>query len=118
MENLKIEMKSEYQDTWEPTTLEYFYQVIAITRDILQQSPLACKGVTVDDYSDKRALWSIRAGKTVSTPILEFRLAEGTECPKCNAKFIGVAGALSRRDNRTMICSPCGAREAYEDMTL
>ena len=29
-----------------------------------------------------------------------------------------VMNALSRRDNRTYICSPCGTKEAFVDMGL
>jgi hypothetical protein len=42
-------------------------------------------------------------------------------CPTCsgyipNNKTPGAyVGALSRRDNKTEICSPCGEREAMED---
>jgi len=50
--------------------------------------------------------------------MLLFRLAEGTVCPVCGAKFQDVAGALSRRDNKTRICSDCGTREAIEDIKM
>ena len=36
-------------------------------------------------------------------------------CPKCNFQFLEGTGALSRRDNKTEICSDCGIREAMED---
>jgi hypothetical protein len=45
------------------------------------------------------------------------------ECPRChhgipNDEFRGeYPGALSRRDNKTYICSECGTKEALEDMT-
>ena len=34
-------------------------------------------------------------------------------CPLCNKEYIGV-GALSRKDNKTEICSECGSKEAIE----
>lgn len=37
------------------------------------------------------------------------------QCPKCNKHYIKSTGALSRRDNKTMICSNCGTVEALED---
>ena len=37
------------------------------------------------------------------------------ECPKCNKKYANGRGALSRRDNKTEICSDCGCQEAIED---
>lgn len=36
------------------------------------------------------------------------------KCPKCGKMFKGV-GAISRRDNKTEICSECGTKEAFED---
>jgi len=38
----------------------------------------------------------------------------GKLCPKCK-KIITLYPALSRRDNKTFICSDCGAQEALED---
>ena len=35
------------------------------------------------------------------------------ECPKCDETYAGVS-ALSRADNKTNICSPCGREEAWE----
>mgnify|MGYP002513289907 CR=1 FL=1 len=39
---------------------------------------------------------------------------ENKICPKCGKTFEGV-GALSRRDNKTEICSECGRKEAIND---
>ena len=36
------------------------------------------------------------------------------KCPKCGKQSTGYP-ALSRRDNKTNICSPCGIVEALED---
>ena len=36
-------------------------------------------------------------------------------CPKCGNKIVGYP-AISRRDNKTEICSYCGQIEALEDM--
>lgn len=33
------------------------------------------------------------------------------KCPRCGAKNVKL-DALSRKDNKTMICSPCGIDEA------
>lgn len=35
-------------------------------------------------------------------------------CPKCG-KFCEKLLALSRRDNKTMICNDCSMKEAFED---
>lgn len=36
-------------------------------------------------------------------------------CPKCGKKYTDYP-AISRRDNKTEICSDCGLAEALEDM--
>ena len=36
------------------------------------------------------------------------------KCPRCKKHYIGHS-ALSRKDNETNICSPCGTAEALED---
>ena len=36
------------------------------------------------------------------------------KCPKCGG-LLGKRPALSRRDNKTDICSECGYKEAMED---
>jgi len=35
-------------------------------------------------------------------------------CPRCNKMYTGFP-ALSRVDNKTSICSPCGTEEALND---
>ena len=35
-------------------------------------------------------------------------------CPICKRRFIGM-GAISRKDNKTEICSECGTEEAMFD---
>lgn len=39
-------------------------------------------------------------------------------CPRCGVRELpdGYPGALSRADNATELCSPCGNEEAFEDM--
>lgn len=35
-------------------------------------------------------------------------------CPRCGASYFGI-GAISRKDNKTEICSFCGTEEAMLD---
>lgn len=37
------------------------------------------------------------------------------KCPRCGKRYQKGKGALSRRDNKTEICSQCGFNEAIED---
>lgn len=39
-------------------------------------------------------------------------------CPRCNMFPTGEHPATSRRDNKTGICSSCGANEALFDMVI
>ena len=41
-------------------------------------------------------------------------MTKGFKCPKCNIMSYKYP-ALSRRDNKTDICSKCGEIEAFED---
>ena len=46
---------------------------------------------------------------------------EMKKCPRCGEDSMDdreVMNALSRRDNHTYICSPCGTQEAFVDMGL
>ena len=38
-------------------------------------------------------------------------------CPKCGCVYTGVS-ALSRTDNKTLICPDCGIREALEALEI
>lgn len=42
------------------------------------------------------------------------KMAEIAKCPRCGKENVKL-DALSRKDNKTMICSNCGTQEAIED---
>lgn len=42
---------------------------------------------------------------------------DGMTCPKCYMEFTAYP-ALSRKDNKTYICSPCGVNEAMMDFVV
>ena len=47
--------------------------------------------------------------------------ADRTTCPRCKWNLLKGAtykNALSRRDNKTMVCADCGTQEALEDSRL
>lgn len=113
VKDLKIEMKSQWEEEWHPTTPDMFLETVQLTRKIIIET--GDQRHNPKDYSDDRAIHALAGGLTVSTPTLLFRLAEGTECPRCHAKFMKAQGALSRSDNQTLICSACGMKEAMSD---
>lgn len=43
---------------------------------------------------------------------------ETKPCPICGEPFIEAEGALSRKDNKTMICSDCGTAEALKSIAF
>lgn len=111
--DLKIEMKSRWKEKWSPATPEKFLETIRFTRDIIRET--GDQRHDPDVYSDERATYALASGEIVSTPALQFRLAVGRECPLCHVKFAESCGALSRSDNKTLICPACGMREAMSD---
>jgi predicted RNA-binding Zn-ribbon protein involved in translation (DUF1610 family) len=123
MKDIKIEMKGSDSEIWKGTTLNNFYEVLKITRSIIRDREMMEKGTKeyspsnlFQEYTENKALWSIATGKIISTPVLEFRLADGINCPKCGVRFVKKYGSLSRRDNKTYICSACGTLEGIEDL--
>lgn len=42
------------------------------------------------------------------------RRVDSLKCPKCGKEYTKLL-ALSRKDNKTMICDSCGMQEAFED---
>ena len=42
-------------------------------------------------------------------------MSEENECHRCGEGYAPGFAALSRRDNKTEICPPCGTSEALED---
>lgn len=53
-------------------------------------------------------------GKTIGAEITSERMREYMECPICGKESERLL-ALSRKDNKTMICDTCGMMEALED---
>lgn len=115
IENLIIEHRP-YGSTsiWRETTLDDFLIAVRITKEIIEETGQNKEVLHL--YEKEAALRHIKSGRILTTPVSEFRLANGKECPICQSKFIGM-GALSRRDNKTEICSQCGVNEALEDIT-
>lgn len=55
--------------------------------------------------------------------VIRFKANSGklVVCPRCGMQrmnAVKVMNALSRRDNKTYICSECGTREALFDFTI
>lgn len=45
----------------------------------------------------------------------DFNYSGKIKCPRCGSFFRASMAALSRKDNKTLICSACGTAEAFED---
>ncbi|GCD12906.1 hypothetical protein [Clostridium tagluense] len=114
---MKILRKAHEGNDWQETTLENFIESVKITRDIILEMNI--KDRNADYYTEGFALDLLKNGNIIDTPVTLFKLGEDKDtnkCPICNKYYIGM-GSLSRRDNKTDICSECGMREAMEDMT-
>lgn len=63
------------------------------------------------EYLEQQQLWD---GENWSQEIAVLRMLSihEKECPACHGPMVHPFVALSRRDNKTEICSDCGIREA------
>ncbi len=63
------------------------------------------------EYLEQQQLWD---GENWSNEIAVLRMLSihEKECPACHGPMVHPFVALSRRDNKTEICSDCGIREA------
>ena len=69
----------------------------------------------VDDLGTIHVNWSNGSTLGLVFGIDEFEIIEEKICPKCG-KYIEDYPAISRVDNKTKICSVCGAKEALETL--
>ena len=63
------------------------------------------------------AIKLLEEGKAIRLPFFFIREKnDNPKCPRCGCSYKNGFGALSRRDNKTEICSDCGTLEAFEDI--
>jgi predicted RNA-binding Zn-ribbon protein involved in translation (DUF1610 family) len=113
---MKILKQTENSNEWIESNEDEFYTSVDITKDIIEELKIEDRNPEL--YTRKNAMNILKSGKIVDTPCLLFKLgkdADTKKCPKCGSYYIGI-GALSRRDNKTDICSDCGEQEGLEDM--
>lgn len=68
-------------------------------------------------YEEEVMLNNLKQGKTVEDMTHIYRIQTKYEkCPLCGCSLFGMQYAISRRDNKTHICSDCGQQEAMQDM--
>lgn len=69
-------------------------------------------------YEDKVFINKLKLGETVQDMYNIYRVQTDFEkCPICGGSIIPHTFAISRRDNKTHICSECGINEAIEDIS-
>lgn len=69
-------------------------------------------------YEEEVFLNKLRLGQTVEDMYNVYRVRTSLEkCPYCGSSIFEGTFAISRRDNKTQICSNCGTREAIEDIS-
>lgn len=69
-------------------------------------------------YEEEVFLNKLRLGQTVEDMYNVYRVKTTLDkCPICGASIFDGTFAISRRDNKTIICSNCGMKEAIEDFS-
>lgn len=105
---------SKCEDKWEEMSEEIAFKFIKSAYETslqLEENPRHFL-----EEENARAL--LKDGKVISLPILFIREKNSKcKCPLCGSSFKEELGSLSRRDNKTTICSDCGIREALEDFS-
>lgn len=67
-------------------------------------------------YEEEIFINALLLGKPIEDMMTIYRVRTTyPKCPLCGASIFTNTGAISRRDNETMICSACGLKEAIED---
>lgn len=68
-------------------------------------------------YEEEVMLNNLKLGKPVYDMYNIYRVVSCYEkCPLCGASIFNGFGGVSRRDNKTLICSDCASKEAIEDL--
>lgn len=90
-------------------------RVELLKMDDVQAPPIGTLGTVtgVDDIGSIMMHWDNGSGLSVAYGEDVIRRV----CPVCGKPLIGYP-ALSRRDNKTEICSECGTREALSDFGM
>lgn len=108
---------SKCEDKWaalpEFMTIDYLKYMLGREREFIMQ---------VEPESDAKELeWGffsgqLEKGKVVADAFHLYRVKTNLpKCPHCGASFLRAQGSLSRKDNKTMICSECGEAEAINE---
>lgn len=101
------------EDEWVPTTSEILQKGFEIAQRIMPNYK------TEYPYLDFNVgIEYLKKGFVIHLPYSYVRLkTDYPKCSKCGASIIDGLYAISRRDNETMICSNCGMKEAFEDLS-
>lgn len=99
---------------WVDITLEKALDICDMTREVILETGGSVQKAEL--FEEENAKELLAQGKVLYTPMLLLRGVIGTKvCPFCGATFEEGMGALSRKDNETVLCSDCGTEEALEE---
>lgn len=103
---------SAASDKWIPTTIENLKKEAKSTQEVLKMTQ---PNLNTTHLNWEKMSRGIENGRTLEL-VKGFyrRITNDEKCPLC-ASSITDGGALSRRDNNTVICSICGTQEALDD---
>lgn len=130
LENCQIEklpLNSLHQNFDDFSQCEELWQVmddnpIETLKKIFQSLRYVVEQLHPDEYypiyEEEVFLNKLRLGQTVEDMYNVYRVRTDLEkCPCCGVSIFKGTYAISRRDNKTHICSNCGMKEAIEDMS-
>lgn len=96
-------------------SIDYLKTVFAAMRDIVDTM---YPGEYYPAYEDEIFINKLKMGQSVEDMYNVYRVKTDFEkCPICGGSIIPHTFAISRRDNKTHICSECGTSEAVQDIT-
>lgn len=121
MEEFRVERKGrgdlspkDPKKGWVASSLEEAYQHCELTREIIKETNDQVH--KEEHFEDEHVKERLSEGRIIYTPMILFRGVIGTEvCPLCGSTFKKGMGALSRKDNETVMCSDCGTEEAMSE---
>ena len=110
----KNEDVAKCEGLWIPTTEDSASAICNMTEKMLRTE--GHNGEAADLFCWENAKEEMENGKTLRSLFLVIRKRTNLrKCPCCGASIPEGTQALSRYDNKTVICSDCGTREAFED---
>lgn len=104
---------SQCEELWEPIDAAVVKKFVHSNHETLKMTR---PGEDVSFLEWENVEKDLENGRVVELMMMFVRAETNVEkCPLCGSSITEDIGAISRRDNRTPICSVCGRNEAMDD---